>query len=78
MGLPFQHPSQQLIKPVNCGRCNIQLYTFPLAKRFFCQMCGCVSDVPQAQGESNLEARLEEKMQDVEDHQANDCEMSYY
>lgn len=69
MALPYA--TQHLVKPVRCGHCNIALYTSPLAKRFFCQMCGCVSCVP-SQG---ADASFEEKMQDAEDQ---DYQMSYY
>eukprot|EP00986_Skeletonema_menzelii_P010696 scaffold5329_cov85-Skeletonema_menzelii.AAC.2 len=68
MGLPYK--TQHLVKPVRCGRCNIALYTSAFAKRFFCQLCGCVSCVPS----QCADASLEEKMQDAEDQ---DCEMSY-
>ncbi|KAL7432770.1 hypothetical protein ACHAXM_003254 [Skeletonema potamos] len=67
--LALPHPTQQLTKYVSCAQCNCTLYTNPLAKRFFCQTCGCVSTVRQGAVDS-----FEEKMQDAEDH---DCQMSY-
>eukprot|EP00986_Skeletonema_menzelii_P004498 scaffold1532_cov203-Skeletonema_menzelii.AAC.2 len=77
MGLTYA--TQQFFKPVRCGGCNIALYTSPIAKRFFCQMCGCVSCVP-SQG---ADASLEEKMQDAEDQDYNgwlevEGEMAFY
>ena len=61
MALPY--PTQYLTKPVTCPRCNVLLYTSQFAKRFYCQTCCSVAAVPF----QNEEARLEEKMQDVED-----------
>ena len=61
MALPY--PTQLLPKSVYCDRCNCELFTSPLAKRFFCQNCGSVACVPMP----NAEASFDEKMQDAED-----------
>ncbi len=65
MALPY--PTQLLPKSVYCDRCNCELFTSPLAKRFFCQTCGSVTCVPML----NAEASFDEKMQDAvdQDHQ---------
>eukprot|EP00984_Skeletonema_dohrnii_P029916 scaffold20884_cov150-Skeletonema_dohrnii-CCMP3373.AAC.5 len=60
--LALPYPTQQLIKSVKCTSCDCALYTAPVAMRFVCQTCGCVSFIPR-----DDEVRHEEKMQDAED-----------
>ena len=58
-------------KVVRCSHCENDMYTNPLAKTFFCQNCLKISSVEQ----QDLKTCCEEKMQDMEDH---DAEMEYY
>ena len=65
--LALPYPTQHLTKSVMCTSCNCALYTTPVAMRFFCQTCGCLSSIPRCDDE----VRYEEKMQDAEDQDAH-------
>lgn len=55
--------TRTLTRPCVCTGCNLALYTAALAKRFYCQSCGCVTSLPRM----DAEACYEEKMQDAAD-----------
>lgn len=65
--------TRTLTRPCVCTGCNLALYTAALAKRFYCQSCGCVTSLPRM----DAEACYEEKMQDAADFDVSDQNMSW-
>lgn len=61
MALP--QTTKTLTRPCVCTGCNSALYTAALAKRIYCQTCGCITSLPRM----DAEACYEEKMQDAAD-----------
>lgn len=65
--------TRTLTTPCVCTRCNSALFTAALAKRFYCQSCGCITSLPRM----DAEACYEEKMQDAADFDVSDQNMSW-
>lgn len=61
--IALPQPTRTLTWPCVCTGCNSTLYTTALAKRFYCQLCGCITSLPRM----DAEACYEEKMQDAAD-----------
>jgi hypothetical protein len=71
MALP--QTTRLLTTPCVCTGCNSVLFTAALAKRFYCQLCGCITSLPRM----DAEACYEEKMQDAADFDVSQNNMSW-
>ncbi len=65
--------TKALTRPCVCTGCNLALYTAALAKRFYCQSCGCITSLPRM----DADTCYEEKMQDAADFDVSDQNMSW-
>jgi hypothetical protein len=68
------HPSEYNIVPIHCYLCRTNLYTHPLATKFFCQVC-CRISVMQVE-EVDPGTKFEQKMADVGDEHG-DIDMKF-
>ena len=51
-----QYPTHWLTRAVFCDSCDMDVYTSPVAKRFYCIACCCISAVPEEEEKVQQEA----------------------